>query len=442
MNKDESLALYAQGHEAWNAWAKEMLARRSQMEGAGQWSEDNAAAKAWIAAAKAEFSKHNFTSNVNFTGFVFPGAAQFGKAVFSGDARFDEATFSGEALFDNATFSDDARFNRAMFSCAVGFHKATFSGIAWFSKAKFSDVAWFGNATFFSNALFEKATFSGVAVLSQAVFESYTTFGGATFEKDAMFIAMQGKSFFTLQDATFFQVPDFEQAHFAEAPRLDISEFRPGKPPGDTGDVSARWRALKRLAVQAHDHEREQIFFAEEIKALRGARDRPWPSLDLFIAGKPVWPGGGRYWAGLFYQVFSDFGRSMARPLMGWAGAVLGFAFYYLSRHFADHVPAYPTGMLDWTWGAHFKLTCVAGQGEPLASAIYLAVHKGSIFAGLGGSEKLTQVYACLYGEYGGDRHLPIIPDAVVYAGLGQTVFSAVMIFLFLLAVRNHFRIK
>jgi hypothetical protein len=39
MNKDETLALYEQGKDAWNAWAKEMLKRRAEMETAGTWDD-------------------------------------------------------------------------------------------------------------------------------------------------------------------------------------------------------------------------------------------------------------------------------------------------------------------------------------------------------------------------------------------------------------------
>jgi hypothetical protein len=35
-----------------------------------------------------------------------------------------------------------------------------------------------------------------------------------------------------------------------------------------------------------------------------------------------------------------------------------------------------------------------------------------------------------------------VIPDAVDYIGIGQLLLSLVLIFLFLLAVRNHFRIR
>lgn len=35
MNKEESLALYAQGKAAWNAWAKDMLAQRQALQDTG-----------------------------------------------------------------------------------------------------------------------------------------------------------------------------------------------------------------------------------------------------------------------------------------------------------------------------------------------------------------------------------------------------------------------
>jgi hypothetical protein len=75
---------------------------------------------------------------------------------------------------------------------------------------------------------------------------------------------------------------------------------------------------------------------------------------------------------------------------------------------------------------------------------LYLAVHNGSLVASLGGTEKLKQTYLCLYGNVGAGSSIgaPTIPDAVVYVGLLQAIFSGVLVFLFLLAVRNHFRIK
>ncbi len=38
MNREETLALYAQGRDAWNAWAAERLAERKRLEEAGAWA--------------------------------------------------------------------------------------------------------------------------------------------------------------------------------------------------------------------------------------------------------------------------------------------------------------------------------------------------------------------------------------------------------------------
>lgn len=216
--------------------------------------------------------------------------------------------------------------------------------------------------------------------------------------------------------------------------------------------------------MQGHDNEREQIFFAEELKSLRGSTDwllpRPW---NLFRRGAPLWQGGARYWLGLLYQWFSNFGRSLVRPVLWWGASIGVFALGYLGRHFMAHSPPYPSAMLGWLWGTmqswpgdlglarasdlSFGLTCLKGSGDPMASALYLSVHKGSLVAGLSGSDKLLQAYACLYGEdtsytASAQQLIPVIPDAVVFLGLLQTVLSATFIFLFLLALRSQFRIK
>ncbi|MEZ5852174.1 MAG: hypothetical protein R3D68_16180 [Hyphomicrobiaceae bacterium] len=73
------------------------------------------------------------------------------------------------------------------------------------------------------------------------------------------------------------------------------------------------------------------------------------------------------------------------------------------------------------------------------------------MFAGLDSTDKLNQLYACLYGLFPAekikvgelpDQFTPVIPDAASLLGLAQLLFSAAMLFLFLLAIRNHFRIR
>ena len=589
MNKDQTLALFAQGQEAWNAWAEQMLAERQAYEETGAWNAsepETAWVHHWISEARADFTGHRFTEVASFSGFFFPGEAdfrptegkgetgsdimvptcfeasslfesarfcgnalfdeatfsrnanfseatfsklasfkaatfsrdtKFGEATFSGSAQFNAATFSGLAQFGKAMFSREAEFDAAMFSGNTGFDEAmfsqdawfrevtfsrdaefqkarflrrawfseaTFSGKAWFDKARFSALAQFNKAafsrdasfnavmflgdaefnavtfsgrslfdavTFSGLALFDKATFSGDAAFDAATFSSpaqfylarfggHSTFENACFEKVASFVAMKGESFFSLRGVTFHKTPDFEQAHFAEAPMFDASRF-PGKPaPGET----VRWRALKRLAVQGHDHEREQLFFAQEIKSLRGGTDWMLPRLQNLFRSEPVWQGGARYWLGLFYQWSSDFGRSIALPVVWWGLLTTAFAFVYLDQHFPFKDPPYASRLMVWQATDYAPpLECVKGKASaPLASASYLAVNKGLV-AGFGGSDKLASAYYCLYGEEDDlPSPQPRIPDNVAFAGMFQALLSAPLIFLFLLAVRNHFRIK
>ena len=366
MNKEETLALWRQGRDAWNAWAKEMLDRRAAMEEAGTWSasrdwppeKGNKITDGWMAAAAADFAAH-VDASADFTGSVFPGRANFSEATFQKDAYFNSATFSGDAQFGSATFNKNgnavflgvtfggsaqfaivrfggALFTEATFGGTAEFASATFRGMADFQSATFnrharfyrttfseSAHAVFAAATFSGTAEFASATFSGDTGFTQSHFNGYTNFASARFRR-ADFTAAQGERGFTLEGARFAEVPDFSQAHFAEAPRLDnvsipevgglarlLFPFLPGIE-ADVG-TAARYRALKRLAIQAHDHTRELEYFANELKALRGHPDTPLPCpLNLLRKdeeGKrlPWWPGGCRgtaqYWFGIGYEM-------------------------------------------------------------------------------------------------------------------------------------------
>lgn len=365
MNKEESLALYERGKEAWNEWAKEMLARREDSE-------------AWKDTAKTDLASHTF-QEADFSGFIFPGEAQF-----------KGATFPSSVSFDGANFED-----------TVNFDWAVFEGIA-----SLIEVTFKGNTSFYDTAFRASTWFMG------SIFERYTSFKRATFHSDADFKAIQVKSVFTMADVEFPHVPDFEQAAFVEAPRLDNIKIKSEAIFEGDRDLEGRWRTLRRLAVQGHDYASEQLFFRGELLARRWVTDRYWHA---------------SFWLGVFYQFFSDFGRSLIRPLLWWAVGVLVFATIYLSY--------YPGG------GEWFLLKWVAGMGNPWVAALGLSLHR-SLPALSGFGDALPQFQACLYGVQSENPFRPIIPYEVPFLGVAQILFSAVMIFLFLLAIRNHFRIK
>ena len=105
----------------------------------------------------------------------------------------------------------------------------------------------------------------------------------------ADFTAIKADRTFDLTGAQFSKVPACNQADFKQAPDLDYVSF-PARPSGAaaTQDLVPQYRALKRLAVQGHDYEREQMAFKGELRSRRWLIDKWY--------GPSVWhsqPGPG-----------------------------------------------------------------------------------------------------------------------------------------------------
>ena len=75
-----------------------------------------------------------------------------------------------------------------------------------------------------------------------------------------------------------------------------------------------------------------------------------------------------------------------------------------------------------------------------MLQAIYLSVKNALVLSGGARDARVNQAYLCLYG---GDPQHPAIPPCVTFLEtLVQIPFSAILIFLVLLAVRKQFKIK
>jgi hypothetical protein len=667
MNRDATVELFLKGREAWNAWAEGLLAERKALEDAGTWKlrreyywdrekGENLETRTWLDKAAANFSSCFFllqgmqgtkkASNsgdgppvisielegkvIRFSGFVFPGDADFKSATFTGNAAFESATFAGganfvstafvdEAVFESATFMDHADFGDATFTGGADFGRATFMGGADFMRATFRSFAFFRSATFTGNASFWSATFAdhpanfesttfagradfvgatfeGNADFGRATFTGNANFGRATFRGDAGFIsptfagnaifrdaqfkkaasfalasfkqyasfassrfgaeasfsAIRGERGFDMAGAKFEAVPDFIQAHFDEAPRLDnlkvhgywiprhprpkrkeeyeeeyleleseLAEAPELKGPvrwrwaawylagrlrigavqaacgkwhevrhmagrartrpvraakglrrriwQDNSSIPARWRALKRLAIQGHDAERELEYHARELQSQRFETDWPWPPLLFWRL--PAWVGFLRFWSGFLYGLFSDFGRSIFRPFLFWWATIALFALYFLSVQPYTAHPAQPLGytatalfyakLAPALWRAPppcYRASAdedgkpaqdLTGLVEPVAAstnavreAFRLAIRNGSVILD-GGEDAVHRTYGCLYGvaRYNGNP-VPFVPGFVTDASGLQKVLSALYIFLFGLALRNMLKMK
>ena len=326
--------------------------------------------------------------------------------------------FLNDMDFNSAKFSNEAKFNSTEFKGIVNFQGATFYNRALFKGTKFKSEANFWEAAFFRYTSFLNAEFDDVARFLQCSFKRAVTFRESSFKKIAIFRAISGKGLFSLYNVKFSKVPDFTEAHFEEAPQFDKVELIPvrfQKFQAHEAEINlpSRWRALRRLAIQAHDYERELQFFKGEIISRRGIEDK------LTHA---------RFWFGWLYQLLSDFGRSMGLPLL-WLGiSLLLFAIFY-----ACQSPA------DWYQPLVKPVSCVDGSDASRIVALGVSVINAFPFAAISSSDLLNQYYACLYGI---QESAPVIPYVVTFASVIQFFVSAVLLFLFFLAVRNHFRIK
>jgi len=546
----------------WNGWAKGLLAERKALEETGRWAAEkhwagyleakNEDTRQWMEAAETSFLRCHFlvsgevaseeakeessssgesvksvylsNAAVDFSGFVFPGAARFHRATFSGDAWFGGATFRGVAGFDGSTFSGAALFNNAQFAEAwfkeVKFNRAEFARAKFVGKAVFESVHFSGNAFFTQTVFFKTADFS------LAKFDQYAGFDAAEFHGAANFNAMRGDKAFAMADAVFKVVPDFIQAHFEEAPRLDnvhvtvrmiraCPDYKPrrdsdgrqiapnwgertghaierwGSWPGRFAkgawrrateadrDIPARWRALKRLAIQAHDQDREHAFFAGEVRSARFAGDwpAPWP-----VWKTSAWLGFFRFWFGILYGLFSNYGRSVAQPTLWWAAGVAIAAMFYLGEQqgMADERKAASDRGVSWPYVATTREAWRSGrpcyaspkqieeelrppqmdvprsqteiigvsrmfreQTSAPYEALQLALRDGFLIL-YGDADTAHRIYGCLYGVelYGGGTPVAIVPPQIGFWSAMHKLWSAVMIFLFGLALRNMLKMK
>ena len=358
------------------------------------------------------------------------------------ETRFDQVIFSDHVLFINTTFHGDA-----------GFSEVTFDKSAYFYDTKFIGEVWFGQSGFFS----------------------FTIFENCSFHKTTSFSGIQCRSTFYLRNSYFSYIPDFVQANFSQAPRLDHIKYSPKVEPGgffrslfsirgDAKDLAARYHSLRCIAIQGYDYEDERIALKGELRAKRLMIDKPWDAAFLF---------------GLAYDAFSDFGRSLLRPFLLWSFCIVVFAVYFLGQNSgmaSRRKDFHRSGILgqaisysETAWEAvtgRLPVACISstlptgdpekdsqsgftGLTEPIHGktnlvneALSIAYHNAVIVLDSSG-DSMHRAYGCLYGieRYGGNP-VAYVPRTVALASGIQKVLSAVFVFLFGLALRNMLKVK
>ena len=197
--------------------------------------------------------------------------------------------------------------------------------------------------------------------------------------------------------------------------------------------------------------------------------------------------GSGKFWFGWLYGGVSNFGRSLITPAFTWLAFIAAFTLVYFAMSDVQATPepqrttaalfACPVantnnpepGENAWpvacpvaervltgagrALAVPFAQTCLGGvASSPFGEAFSLSLKNAFVFIDWDRSEAARRTYGCLYGftfdhpqaitPEGRGNTYPIVPLWVSALSLFQNIISAILIFLFLLALRNLLKLK
>ncbi len=288
-----------------------------------------------------DFSSATFgDGDVNFYRASFgDGYVNFDRASFGdGDVDFSGAIFGdGYVYFRDATFGNgDVNFNRASFGDSyVFFYGASFGdGYVFFNRAIFGDGdVSFRDATFGGATAFNVSTFGTGKLDLSGITAKSLDFEFSAHEKSAAPHSLYLSDFslrkatiagpLLLNHLTFNCIPDLRStkiSHHVDMTELKINLKRDragwqGFWHHNTNDVyaQAKLRRLKEIAEQFKHHEEALEFNALESKATRWVHEHSFFKNVLDMC----------------YSFFSNYGRSVLRPLFALITTWLLFAGIY-----------------------------------------------------------------------------------------------------------------
>ncbi|WP_299867623.1 pentapeptide repeat-containing protein [uncultured Hoeflea sp.] len=376
---------------------------------------------------------------VSFDGASFgDGTVSFDEASFGdGTVRFDEARFGkGTVSFAGTTFGEgDVRFDGASFGEGdVSFNGASFgNGDVSFFRTRFGDGdVLFDRAHFKDgNVFFDEVDFRLGTIFASDMVVAGSLYVRSQFQMKVFFRRLDVKGTASFSGSGFAEVPDFCDAKFDRPPEvagMEVPRPRLGHG-GDRGKLSplsralfstaldpddvAKYRKLKAMALAANDHEKDGEFFAGEMLAKRGVETTSFAGL-LFNT---------------FYWKLSDFGQSFTLPLKWMGGLILVFA--------AINVAVVQIG-------APSTLATIPSRFEAIVFSVVLSLKNavpllGSLFRFASAPDEHKGWFQTYYDTL--KQHTATV-DWLIGLGVAQSILGGVLLFLFLLALRNKFRLK
>jgi uncharacterized protein YjbI with pentapeptide repeats len=286
----------------------------------------------------AHFSSAVFDGDTSFVACRFGATVQFAGTLFAGEASFDGAHFSNRANFESASFLSSSSFVGAHFSKFANFRATTFQGLATFVLSEFHGTADFsaGDALAPLRSQLPAASspvplvrempavnFSGAAFFGDAIFRDRRFLGptsfSATSSKERVLIARsdnwlhpstpfrQASDLKPPTSSAFFGCPIFHGATLNQDTSFDHAIF--GTAP--SADLLRAYRTLKLAMAQQHAFREELRFF----------------HLEMWVEGQLS--SGGKAFLFSLYRLASNYGFSLARPLILWLASLVVATLMY-----------------------------------------------------------------------------------------------------------------
>lgn len=409
-----------------------------------------------FAASANSFRNLNFPCAVSFRNSKFEGYTSFVDTVFQEDACFNKTKFSEQAQFGGSKFSKHALFHKLETSSLFSMKRAEVGGTLDLSDSKVSRYLELSLAKIGGDLNLERMQLNDASInVSGAKVEGNFN-AKADYPERADFSQMQVNGSVTFAGSVFKNVPDFRDAKFdrptevagmlvpkptlkrknwslfgkekkdakfenqvdaSEDGSIEIRVTTPRrkewllfKTATDVEDVS-KFRKLKAMALRANDHEKDGEFFAKEMLAKRG-----WETTSF----------SGLLFNTLYWQL-SDFGQSFVRPLVG---MIVSLFFFFLT---------FRAVIL-----ANFGVQSHLENWTETYAAFHLSLRNfipffGSLFRF---SPRPKEHNSAFMNTYHDLVNKGLDADWLAAIGIIQNIIGAVLLFLFLLALRNKFRLK
>ncbi len=438
----------------------------------------------WASFESVSFSFARF-NDIHFENVVLNGSINFGAALFNSRSYFQRTVFKSSSIFQNTEFVREVDFSKVLFNDLVAFANARFLDESHFFETKFLGLAYFSNTLFegrsdfykskMKDVFFDYSTFNKVTFLSSELTSS--SFSHATFTESTEFNLCNFSETNDFSDAIFEKYASFENCRFDCVANFNNVFFKTRFPSfvgcsigstrvefSDEGyfpksDFShgaiKKISFLKRLSDEHGQLDQAIDFNAMELRAKRQSacyKLKPENHKDskclqshlswrVFIRISNLFKGDFWFCVVTFlYEKTSDFGRSYTRPLFLLIGLMAVSYLFGISSAYQNS-PALKNRSRQPIFTELSRVYVYESDYSPFLklsgyrAAMEYSLYRSGNFLDFSDADKNTaSINMRLFGS-------EIEPWWARLFGFFKGIFTAILLFLIALGLRNKYRV-